>query len=227
MINKNLNINILFYRIISYKTMQIKAISIILILACVSIIQSSNGFGRCKATNPTVMNSLDVNAYMGKWYEQIRDTNVPFQKGECDTAEYTLQEDGLVRVENREYVIETDTPREAIGRAQCRHPDTESVCDVQFGPSFLGFLTKGNYRVVHTDYSNYTVVYSCVEFLFGAYHLEYVWVLTRERNPSTEVMLKAIQVVKNLGYPGSSIRTTNQGENCKYNSADALQTLGN
>lgn len=48
---------------------------------------------------------------------------------------------------------------------------------------------KGDYRVLDTDYDNYSVVYSCTDVLgFGKFH--YVWVLTRQQQVSDEIKNK-------------------------------------
>lgn len=38
---------------------------------------------------------------------------------------------------------------------------------------------EGNYGVLSTDYDNYLIVYTCMEYLASAFKIEYVWVLTR------------------------------------------------
>ena len=49
---------------------------------------------------PTVVSSVDLNRYAGKWYE-IASYPVSFQKGcSCTTAEYTLTDKGYVKVFN-------------------------------------------------------------------------------------------------------------------------------
>ena len=48
------------------------------------------------------------------------------------------------------------------------------------GVKFNFFQPLGNYDVVATDYTSYSIVYSCTPFLAGAFCLEYLWVLSRE-----------------------------------------------
>jgi len=43
---------------------------------------------------------------------------------------------------------------------------------------FKWFTPKGDYRVVSTDYENYSIVYSCSK-LFGFYKVEFAWILGR------------------------------------------------
>ena len=44
-------------------------------------------------------------------------------------------------------------------------------------------MPEGDYRVVYTDYNNYSVVYSCMDIL-GVAKSEYIWVLSREEQLS-------------------------------------------
>lgn len=177
------------------------------------------GVGKCSVKpSPDVIKNFDLLKYMGLWYEQIRDVDVPFQKGECTTAVYTLNAAaGTVEVLNSEWISENNERKSAKGEATCPNSG-EAKCKVSFGPTFLAAFdfTKGNYWVLDTDYSSYSVVYSCSEYL-GIYHAEFVWILTRERNPSTELTAKLISFVESLGYSASNIRRpTDQGKDCVY-----------
>ena len=42
----------------------------------------------------------------------------------------------------------------------------------------FGIYVKGSYNVLDTDYSSYTVIYTCDTF-FGYLTTEYVWILSR------------------------------------------------
>jgi len=187
-----------------------------LILLCSSSL-CSVGFGSCKVNPaPEVVQNFNVKEYMGKWYEQFRDVNVPFQKGECTTAEYSIRDDGKVNVINSEYISEADQRKVANGRAVC--PTSEAKCKVSFGKesSFISKFTEGNYWVYETDYNNYSIIYSCSEFL-GVYHFEFVWALTREAVPSKETLEKVKSALKKLNYPEEEIRRqTIQGKECVY-----------
>jgi apolipoprotein D and lipocalin family protein len=74
--------------------------------------------------------------------------------------------------------------------------DFNEICGyaVSKDPNNLGQLAlqfpgtpEGDYWVLDTDYENYSAVYSCGT-LFGLVKLEYAFVLTRDANPSEEIV---------------------------------------
>ena len=67
---------------------------------------------------PTV-EKFDAKRYAGKWYEVVRDKNIPFMKGaSCTTAKYTLGEDGDIDVTNRAFLKGTYTA--SSGKVRCK-----------------------------------------------------------------------------------------------------------
>ena len=47
---------------------------------------------------------FDVVPYLGLWYEFARSDNIPFEEGECVTAEYELNGSRQVKVTNSQYL---------------------------------------------------------------------------------------------------------------------------
>jgi len=47
-----------------------------------------------------VVQDFKKDEYLGRWYEMYRNKKVPFQKGDCTTAKYSMKENGLIKVEN-------------------------------------------------------------------------------------------------------------------------------
>ena len=54
--------------------------------------------GQCP--KPKLVENYDPDAYLGIWYELRRDESIPFETGECVTAQYRLNDDGSIRVTN-------------------------------------------------------------------------------------------------------------------------------
>lgn len=95
-----------------------------------------------------VVDKLDVERYMGKWYEIARYPN-SFQKADCvaTTAEYTLRDDGRLRVVNRCWRGALDGPEESIeGVARVVDAHTNAKLKVRF---FWPF--EGDYWIIGLD----------------------------------------------------------------------------
>ena len=66
---------------------------------------------------PPYLDTFDATAYMGRWYGIARNSNLPFQSGDCVTADYTLQANGLVEVVNSQFFFDTNTLDDIVGKA--------------------------------------------------------------------------------------------------------------
>jgi len=76
------------------------------------------------------------------------------------------------------------------------------------------FTPKGNYNVLATDYTTFTIVYSCTSFLF--FKLEYAWILSRERNfRNTEKFNQVMEMaVNDYGFKTKNLIRCEQ-DDCK------------
>ncbi|MBE2254100.1 MAG: lipocalin family protein [Myxococcus sp.] len=124
----------------------------------------------------TTVPKVELNRYLGTWYE-IGSFPQSFQKG-CTgtTATYSLREDGLIRVENRCRKDALDGPENvAVGRARVVDPSGAKLEVSFFGPFW------GDYWVIDLaeDYS-FAVV--------GNPSRDYLWVLSRRPTMPAEVL---------------------------------------
>jgi apolipoprotein D and lipocalin family protein len=118
--------------------------------------------------------ALDVNRYMGTWFEIAKYPNW-FQK-KClggAKADYSLIGDGQVQVLNR-CLIEGGQWSEALGVAKQVGPATSPQLKVRFAPAWLSFLpfVWGNYWVIDLDEDYQLVAVSEPQ-------KEYLWILSR------------------------------------------------
>merc|ERR1711865_609925 len=67
--------------------------------------------------------------------------------------------------------------------------DKEGACDVKYA-----LFPWGAYWILDTDYENYSTVYTCENFL-GIASNHGVWIVSRDKNPSEEILTKAKQAV--------------------------------
>ena len=116
----------------------------------------------------TVVDSVDVERYIGTWYE-IASYPAWFAK-ECTaaTAEYSLRENGKIRVINRCRKRSMDGPqKEAKGKAEIVDTVTNAKLKVWF---FWPF--KGNYWIIDLDEDYQWAV-------VGEPKRKYLWILSR------------------------------------------------
>ncbi len=122
----------------------------------------------------TSIAALDVQRYMGTWYEIAKFPNRFQKKCVGDTqAEYRLKADGNVQVINR-CKLETGAMSEAIGIARQIGAATSAKLKVSFAPAWLAFIPAvwGNYWVIDLD-ENYQLA------AVSEPGREYLWVLSR------------------------------------------------
>ena len=54
---------------------------------------------------------------------------------------------------------------------------------------------NGDYRILETDYDNYTVIYNCTGGDSNVHYTEFAWILTRTLEPSEEILSKAYEAL--------------------------------
>jgi len=96
---------------------------------------------------------LDLEKYLGLWYEIGRLPLKYEEDGARDvTAEYSLDTDGSIRVDNR-CLGEDGKPTQALGRAKPADDEDTARLTVSFLPKLLRWIpfTEGDYWVLKID----------------------------------------------------------------------------
>ncbi|XP_065361807.1 apolipoprotein D-like [Calliphora vicina] len=142
-----------------------------------------------------VVPSFDVSQYLGVWYEYAKYPMYFEADGVCITAEYTLQPDGNVGVKNS-LVNGKSGAAEVINGYASVVSNAKLMVTFPVSPAYN---TTSNYWVLDTDYCTFSVVYSCQPSANNQ-HSTIVWILTRERVPSTATIdtAKAVLVKNNI-----------------------------
>lgn len=152
----------------------------------------------------TVVDTVDVNRYLGKWYE-IASYPAWFQKG-CTgtTAEYSLLPDGKIQVINRCHKDSLEGPlKESKGKAEVVDTATNAKLKVWF---FWPF--KDNYWIIdlNPDYQ-WAVV--------GEPSRKYLWILSRTRTMDEAVYQGILKQLLQKGYDPDKLRRTDQAITAK------------
>lgn len=117
----------------------------------------------------TVVNQLDINKYLGTWYEISRFDH-RFERGLVGvTAIYSLRDDGKIKVINSGYKDNLDGKfKKAVGKAKIPNPQTEPA---KLKVSFFWFF-YGDYWVLERDDDYQWAV-------IGSSSDNYLWILSR------------------------------------------------
>jgi apolipoprotein D and lipocalin family protein len=158
----------------------------------------------CRTPSPPleVVPELDLDRYAGRWYE-IASFPQRFQAGcVATTANYSLREDGRIRVENecRDGSLDGEL-RRAEGVAWPVDPnESRAKLKVQF---FWPF--RGDYWVIELDPDyRYAVV--------GEPSREYLWILARTRTLDPEVYATLLSRIESHGFDTDRLNPTLQPE---------------
>lgn len=158
-----------------------------------------------RATRPPVINPqvpepagpVDLDRYLGRWYELARHEN-RFQKGmDAVTADYALRDDGKIAITNAGV---TGWPNGRRSSAEGRAIIADDS-GARLKVSFFGPLYTGDYWVLdHDDDYLWSIV--------GEPSGRYLWVLVREPHPGSALAETVMKRVEALGYDRWALRPT-------------------
>ena len=145
---------------------------------------------------PQPAKAVELDRYLGKWFEMAR-YEAPFQK-DCEgvTADYSLRDDDKIKVVNS--CTKDGKTTTANGKAKIVDGSQNAKLKVSFfGPFY------GDYWVLDRadDYS-WAIV--------GEPSGRYLWMLTRQAQPDANTCAVIEARVKELGYDWSLVRVTDQ-----------------
>ncbi|RCV91521.1 lipocalin family protein [Billgrantia montanilacus] len=171
---------------------RIAALSISLVLSACT--------GTPKGTQPVAGFALE--RYLGQWYEIARFDH-SFERGlDCVTADYTLRDDGGVRVINRGVNLETGEEDEAEGRAYFVRDESVAHLKVSFfGPFYGGY----NVLVLDDEYR---------WALVSGPTRDYLWILARDPQLDPAVYRKLVEDAERMAFPVGELIEVEQGERC-------------
>ena len=119
---------------------------------------------------------FDQQRYLGTWYEIAR-LDHSFEEGLSQvTAEYTLNDDGSIKVINRGYNAEAGEWKEAEGRA------------VFVGDSDVGHLKVSFFGPFYASYVVFELDDQYTTAYITGYDRDYLWLMSRTPEVSDEVL---------------------------------------
>jgi apolipoprotein D and lipocalin family protein len=150
----------------------------------------------CKTTQELkTVDYVDLERYQGKWYEITKIPN-RFEKNLIYvTANYTLKENGKIKVLNDGYNTKKGKYEKAVGEAKVNGPG-------KLGVSFFKPF-YGDYYIMELD-EDYQWV------LVGSPSRDYLWILARTPQISEELITELSKRAENAGFDISRLERMEQ-----------------
>jgi len=144
--------------------------------------------------NVKPVDNFKLEKYLGKWYEIAR-LDHSFERGLTRvTAEYSLRDDGAVRVLNRGYRPKENTWKEITGKAYFVKGSDQGHLKVSFfGPFY------GSYIVFELDHENYQYSLVCGP------DKSYLWILARTPVLQEDIKHMLIAKAAALGFESNKL----------------------
>lgn len=144
--------------------------------------------------NVKPVDNFKIEKYLGKWYEIAR-LDHSFERGLTHvTADYSLRDDGGVRIVNRGYSAEADSWKEAEGKAYFVKGSDKGYLKVSFfGPFY------GSYIVFGLDHENYQYSLVCGP------NKSYLWILARSPIMKEDIKYTLIEKAAASGFDISKL----------------------
>ena len=135
-----------------------------------------------------VVDNFDIKSYAGKWYEIARFDFKHEKDMDSVTAEYSLNDDGTIKVLNKGFNTVQNEWKESEGKAEFLSDKSKGALKVSFfGPFYSGY----NVVAMEPNYKNALVM---------GENKDYIWFLSREKEMPVEVKNKFLKIARDAGY---------------------------
>ena len=135
------------------------------------------------------VDNFELQRYLGTWYEIAR-LDHSFERGlDQVTANYSLRDDGGVKVINKGFNATKSKWKQAEGKAYfVGEPDVGQLKVSFFGPFY------GGYNIIELDKTNYQYSLVCGP------NMSYLWILARDPKLDKTIVDKLVAKAKSLGF---------------------------
>jgi len=139
--------------------------------------------------NVEAVHDFELQRYLGKWYEIAR-LDHSFERDLISvTADYTLRQEGGIRVVNRGFNSRSGEWEQAEGRAYfVDQPDIGRLKVSFFGPFYSG------YNIIALDKQNYRYAMVCGP------NRSYLWILARQRTLDEQTLNRLLEQARKNGF---------------------------
>jgi len=152
-------------------------------------------FGSCSTIpeGAVAVKPFNKEKYLGKWYEIAR-FDFKFERNMNNTtAQYSINDNGTIKVVNRGYNYEKKEWKEANGIAKFVGDDDVAMLKVSFFRPFYS-----GYNVIAID-NDYRFALVCGK------NLSYLWILSRETTIPEDIKQNYTTIAKKLGFNTSDL----------------------
>jgi apolipoprotein D and lipocalin family protein len=141
-----------------------------------------------------VVDSVDARQYLGTWYEIARLDHSFERDLDYVTANYSLRDDGGIKVTNRGFNSKTKNWQEAVGKAYFIDPiNADKTNTGKLKVSFFGpFYGAYNIMVLDKPYYNYVMVCGPDK--------SYLWILSRTPQLTYPIKQHLIAQAQEMGF---------------------------
>ncbi len=141
----------------------------------------------------TAVKNFDSDKYLGKWYEIAR-FDYKFERNMDNvTANYSLNPDGSIKVQNQGYNYMKKEWKESIGEARFVNDKSEARLKVSFfKPIWAGY----NVIDIDDNYQNALVVGNSTK---------YIWILSRDKKMPESIKERFLAKAQKLGYDTNAL----------------------
>ena len=131
---------------------------------------------------------FDKEKYLGKWYEIAR-LDFRYERNlNNTTAQYSLNENNTIKVDNRGFNYKKEQKEQAIGKAKFVGDENIAMLKVSFfGPFYAGY----NVIALDEDYK-YALV--------SGDSFKYLWILSRYKTIPQDIRNKYLKIAEDYGY---------------------------
>ena len=149
----------------------------------------------------TPVKGFDVKRFTGTWYEIAR-LDHGFEKGLSHvSAEYSLREDGGIKVINKGFNMKKGQWENASARGYfIDSPDIGRLKVSFFGPFY------GSYNLIDLDEKNYSYA------MVTGPKINFFWILSRQKTLDPNIMQSLIQKAKSMGFKLEKLILVDQKE---------------